>query len=113
MNRTTLLLAALLLGGLTFLAVANTAEAAPPVRLGYNPAARAVVYPGINRAPGWNWWQTYPYSRYNYGRNIYNPVVVPYPVYTPYVYPVYPPQPYYSPIYNGTPIYPLDLSIGR
>ncbi len=43
-----------------------------------------------NRMPGWDWWRTYPWSPYNYGRNPYNPIVYPYvspyPVYTPYAY---------------------------
>src|SRR5579872_4609938 len=49
------------------------------------------VYPR-NRMPGWDWWRTYPYSAYNYGRNPYNPYLGPYPY--PYVYPYpYPPAP--------------------
>jgi len=40
-----------------------------------------------NRMPGWDWWRTYPWSPYNYGRNPYNPAwypyVAPYPVYPP------------------------------
>ncbi len=44
-----------------------------------------------NRMPGWDWWRTYPWSPYNYGRNPYNPIrvpyVAPYPVYAPYVVP--------------------------
>ena len=45
-----------------------------------------------NRMPGWDWWRTYPWSPYNYGRNPYNPniypYVQPYPVYTPAYTPV-------------------------
>ena len=38
-----------------------------------------------NRMPGWDWWRTYPWSPYNYGRNPYNPAwyAYPYPVYAP------------------------------
>jgi len=58
-----------------------------------------------NRMPGWDWWRTYPWSPYNYGRNPYNPIIYPYvrpyPVYQPYpvytsdpvTYTVTPPQP--------------------
>jgi uncharacterized protein (TIGR03000 family) len=49
-----------------------------------------------NRMPGWDWWRTYPWSPYNYGRNPYNPVIVPYvqpyPIYTPYYAPSYAPS---------------------
>ena len=45
-----------------------------------------------NRMPGWDWWRTYPWSPYNYGRNPYNPIIYPYvqpyPVYTPAYTPV-------------------------
>ena len=30
-----------------------------------------------NRMPGWDWWRTYPWSPYNYGRNPYNPAWYP------------------------------------
>jgi uncharacterized protein (TIGR03000 family) len=52
----------------------------PPV---YRP-----IYPP-DHMPGWDWWRTYPWSQYNYGRNPYNPIVEPYYV-TPYR--VYQPQ---------------------
>ena len=65
---------------------AGPAEAAlfrgRPVRV-YLPA------PDRDHMPGWDWWRTYPYSRYNYGRNPYNPIILPYPP------PYYPP--YYGP----------------
>jgi uncharacterized protein (TIGR03000 family) len=59
-----------------------------------------------NRMPGWDWWRTYPWSPYNYGRNPYNPIrvpyVAPYPVYTPYAMPY--PVPYSVPYaVAGTP----------
>jgi uncharacterized protein (TIGR03000 family) len=36
--------------------------------------------------PGWDWSRIYPWSPYNYGRNIYNPAIVgyPYPMVWPY-----------------------------
>jgi hypothetical protein len=70
------------------------------------------VVPG--RMPGWDWRRIYPWSPYNYGRNSYNPIILPYP----YVYPPYyggysagsnggpPAIPYYggnSPAYQGGP----------
>jgi hypothetical protein len=50
------------------------------------------IYPP-NRMPGWDWWRTYPWSPYNYGRNPYYPARNPY----------YPYRPYY-----GTAVAPLD-----
>jgi len=111
MNRTHLMLAVVLVGGLTFLALAPPAEAAAPIRVAAaTPAYRPVVQPGVNHMPGWDWQRTYPWSAYNYGRNPYNPAVVPYPLYAPNVYPVYVPQTTYYPNYYydyGTPVYPL------
>ena len=46
--------------------------------------------------PGWDWQRTYPWSPYNYGRNPYNPILVPYP--TPYYAPLY-----YGPAYVPSP----------
>jgi hypothetical protein len=46
---------------------------------------------------GWDWWRTYPWSPYNYGRNPYNPAVLPYPYVVPNRYPIYNPYPIYSP----------------
>jgi len=116
MKRTQLMLAALVLSGLTFLAVAKPAEAAPPVRLASTPAAyRPVVQPGVHHMPGWDWQRTYPWSAYNYGRNPYNPVVIPAPGYLPYVYPMYVPRTAYYPnyYYYGTPTYPLGNVLGQ
>jgi uncharacterized protein (TIGR03000 family) len=57
-----------------------------------------------NHMPGWDWWRTYPWSPYNYGRNPYNPIRVPYiepyPVYTPMY------QPYGYPYSYGVPSTP-------
>jgi uncharacterized protein (TIGR03000 family) len=49
------------------------------------------VYPR-SRMPGWDWWRTYPWSPYNYGRNPYNPAWYgyPYPAYGAYGYPAVP-----------------------
>jgi hypothetical protein len=49
------------------------------------------------RLPGWDWQRTYPWSPYNYGRNPYNPIILPYPY--PYAYPPY--YGSYSPSYPG------------
>jgi uncharacterized protein (TIGR03000 family) len=70
-------------------------------------AARAQVYRGRvapNRRflPGSDWWRIYPWSPYNYGRNPYNPIILPYPYPTPYPTP----YPYPNPVYvqsNYTP----------
>src|SRR5262249_6280644 len=56
---------------------------ARPGYSGYRPP----VYPP-NRMPGWDWWRTYPWSPYNYGRNPYNPAIIPYPYVSSYYYPV-------------------------
>jgi uncharacterized protein (TIGR03000 family) len=73
-----------LLGSVALLLVAGSAHAQ------YRLARRRAAYPP-NRMPGWDWWRTYPWSPYNYGRNPYNPIrypyVQPYPVYTPVVTP--------------------------
>lgn len=74
----------------------------PYTRAAYRPA-----YPA-NHMPGWDWWRIYPYSPYNYGRNPYNPIILPYPY--PYPYPYVLPQPYpvYVPSYgtasSGLPV---------
>src|SRR5262249_33120264 len=65
MKRTRLILAAILLSGVTFFALAKPAAAAPPVRLASTPA----YHPNVNHMPGWDWQRTYPWSAYNYGRN--------------------------------------------
>ena len=54
-----------------------------------------------NRMPGWDWWRTYPWSPYNYGRNPYNPAWYPPgyfypPVYAPSAGPVYTGPTYYG-----------------
>jgi uncharacterized protein (TIGR03000 family) len=101
LSLTTPVLAAVLL-----LALAEPAGAAyyrpVPVRVGYRPITRQT------HMPGWDWWRIYPWSPYNYGRNPYNPVripyVAPYPVYTPY--PVYNPYPVYTPPMTTSPAMP-------
>jgi uncharacterized protein (TIGR03000 family) len=83
-----------LLAGAALLALPGEGHAqrfrayARPLYRVYRPAVYAP-----NRMPGWDWWRTYPWSRYNYGRNPYNPAIVPYPYVYPYSYPVYPPYP--------------------
>lgn len=48
-----------------------------------------------NRMPGWDWWRIYPWSPYNYGRNPYNPIILPYQYAYPYPYSYsYPYSPY-------------------
>lgn len=95
--------AALLLALAVALAVPATAEAtfyrgrAVVARPGYagRPtyyAHASTYYRPNHHLPGWDWRRTYPYSWYNYGRNPYNPIVVPY-YYYPQPYPV--PVPYY------------------
>src|ERR1041384_6167673 len=77
-----------LFGTLTLLVVAGVGLAQPPGHPAGTPQRSA--FPP-NRMPGWDWWRTYPWSPYNYGRNPYNPIVYPYvqpyPVYTPYATP--------------------------
>jgi uncharacterized protein (TIGR03000 family) len=57
----------------------------------FRPMRPVTPYFPPNRMPGWDNWRINPYSPYNYGRNPYNPIrvpyVAPYPVYTPYVMP--------------------------
>lgn len=96
MKNITLLLSALVLGVALF-AVATPAKAggvyvAPAV--GYRPAAM----------PGSDWWRTYPYSAYNYGRNPYNPIVVPVP-YPTYYNSYYVNPYYYNPAAVTPPVY--------
>lgn len=65
----------------------------------YRPYYRPVT-PVMNHTghmPGWDWWKIYPYSPYNYGRNPYNPAILPYPSYYVNPYPVYVPEPAYVP----------------
>ncbi len=61
-----------------------------------------------NRMPGWDWWRIYPWSPYNYGRNPYNPIIVPYvqpyPVYTPYYAPAGPAVSYSVTSPSGPPV---------
>jgi uncharacterized protein (TIGR03000 family) len=86
-----------LLAGFVLLFVAGTSEAQYRGLRGRF-VGRPIGYP--NRMPGWDWWRTYPWSPYNYGRNPYNPIVYPYvqpyPVYTPYSMPYDGPTTYYS-----------------
>ncbi len=84
---------ALAVAAVAWLVAAGPADAAV-FRRGYAPVYRPAPYP--NRMPGWDWERIYPWSPYNYGRNPYNPVILPYPppYYNAYGYP---PAPYYGP----------------
>jgi uncharacterized protein (TIGR03000 family) len=97
MKRTLLPLAALLLGAAS--AEAQMFRGVPHVS-SYHP-----VMPVMNpqHMPGWDWWRIYPWSPYNYGRNPYNPIILPYPMYySGYPYPLYvPPAPGYASGYAG------------
>jgi uncharacterized protein (TIGR03000 family) len=89
MNRTHLLVAALLTGCTILLGLPGSAAAyVYRSYSSYHP-----VYPAGAHMPGWDWWRIYPWSPYNYGRNPYNPIVLPYPV----------PAPYYPPYVPGAP----------
>ena len=99
MEKSVRVLAIVLLSTVALLLPAGSAEAQGPRGMGRAPLPPAVLPP--NRMFGWDWWRTYPWSPYNYGRNPYNPAVVPYPYVVPYRYPVYNPYP----IYNPYPVY--------
>jgi uncharacterized protein (TIGR03000 family) len=89
MNRLARPLLFALLSGLALLVLSGPAHAQ------YRTGRRAAFPP--NRMPGWDWWRTYPWSPYNYGRNPYNPIIYPYIQ----PYPVY--QPYPAPYEYGAP----------
>jgi hypothetical protein len=114
MKRTLFGVGVALFGCVVVLALPNRAEA-QIFRRGYyrGPVYRpAPVYrPGIDPAhlPGWDWWRTYPWSPYNYGRNPYNPAWVPYPVYYTQPYPVYVPS---GPTMYAGPSYPSNQGDG-
>ena len=81
------------------LALAVSAIALVSLLTAADPAGGAVFRGRYTRAyrpdpdhmPGWDWERIYPWSPYNYGRNPYNPIIVPYP------------PPYYPP-YNAPPL---------
>src|SRR5262245_36261544 len=97
MKRVLSRLAAAALAGAALLALAEPAGATI-FRGGFRPAViRPAGYrPTPNRMPGWDWWRTYPWSPYNYGRNPYNPIILP--PYNPYPY-----YPSNGPYYDSTP----------
>lgn len=80
---------ALLIGLLSGVALLALTEASQAQYRGLRARAVRPAYPP-DRMPGWDWWRTYPWSPYNYGRNPYNPIISPYYV-SPY--PVYGPSP--------------------
>lgn len=100
MNRLTSFLLTALAGWMILGMFPGKAEA-QRYRVG-NPSAAAYRYGSTyhptsyhpNHMPGWDWERTYPWSPYNYGRNPYNPIVLPYP---PYYGNPYPPLPPYYP----------------
>jgi uncharacterized protein (TIGR03000 family) len=59
---------------------------------GYRRFGTRRAYFPANRMPGWDWRRIYPWSPYNYGRNPYMPIIMPY-VY-PQPYPIYTPAPF-------------------
>jgi uncharacterized protein (TIGR03000 family) len=91
-NRIYPLLTASLLGCVVLLTATDSAQA--QVYRGRNPATRRIM-------PGSDWWRIYPWSPYNYGRNPYNPIILPYP------YP--PPYPYPNPVYSQSSYTPYEL----
>jgi uncharacterized protein (TIGR03000 family) len=62
--------------------------------------SRGRFVPNRRILPGSDWWRIYPWSRYNYGRNPYNPVILPYPYPAPYPYP--------NPIYTQSNYTPYE-----
>ena len=95
MEKSVRVLATVLLSTVALLLPAGPAKAQRFPGIGRAPGSPAVLPP--NRMYGWDWWRTYPWSPYNYGRNRYNPAVVPYPYVVPYRYPIYNPYPIYHP----------------
>ena len=89
---------ALLVAVASLLTAAGPADAAV-FRRGYAPVYRPA--PDPNHMPGWDWRRIYPYSPYNYGRNPYNPIILPYP--PPYYYAYGYPPPYYGPDNTAAP----------
>jgi len=78
MKKATVALAGVALVALLWLGTPARVDALP------SPYPLRPVHP-----PGWDWWRTYPWSPYNYGRNPYNPIILP-PAYPyPEPYPVY------------------------
>lgn len=106
MRKTLIFAAALSLAVAAWLATAAPADAA--TYRTWHPAA-PVVGP-TRHMPGWDWWRTYPWSPYNYGRNPYNPIVVPYPYYA-YPYTTYLPYPSYTPTPAPALTVPAELSL--
>ena len=95
MKRINLFLFASLLGCVVVLTAADTAQA--QYLRGRNVPNRRIL-------PGSDWWRIYPWSRYNYGRNPYNPIILPYPYPTPYPAP----YPYPNPVYTQSNYTPYE-----
>jgi uncharacterized protein (TIGR03000 family) len=108
MTRPSVFLAASLLAGAVLLLPTASAQAQRYRGGYYHVSSYHPIMPVMNphHMPGWDWWRIYPWSPYNYGRNPYNPTILPYPVY----YGGYP-SPVYSPLaptgymagYSGVP----------
>jgi uncharacterized protein (TIGR03000 family) len=90
--------------------------AAPPHADAFTPRP---IYPASptsynpQHMPGWDWWKTYPWSPYNYGRNPYNPIILPYtyPYYGyPYSYPAIGPS-YMTPPASPAPAAPAAPAV--
>jgi uncharacterized protein (TIGR03000 family) len=79
---------------------------ANPVQAYYRPPITPVT---PSHMPGWDWWRTYPWSPYNYGRNPYNPIILPYQEYVYPYYPLYAPPP--TPPAATTPAVPESLQL--
>jgi uncharacterized protein (TIGR03000 family) len=79
----------LLLGLLSLAAMFVMVEKGSAQFLGFRRnVVRRPLFPA-NRMPGWDWRRIYPWSPYNYGRNPYNPIILPYAY--PQPYPVFTP----------------------
>jgi uncharacterized protein (TIGR03000 family) len=91
-------LAVPVLAVVTLLALTDTASATIFRRGRARAVAYRPVYPS-GHMPGWDWQRIYPWSPYNYGRNPYNPIIVP-----SYVNP----QPVYV---NPTPVMPAAPAV--
>ena len=113
MEKSVRVLATVLLSTVALLLPAGPVEAQRPRGIGRAPLSPAALPP--NPMFGWDWWRTYPWSPYNYGRNPYNPAVVPYPYVVPYRYPIYYPYPIYNPYpeYYGGGSLPLGSTRDR
>jgi uncharacterized protein (TIGR03000 family) len=75
--------------------------------LGTPAQVAALPSPNPIHPPGWDWWRTYPWSPYNYGRNPYNPIILPYTYPYPAPYPLY----VTPPVAQPAPAPPADQTL--